>query len=246
MSTKQLLLWKPYKTAKGARVIAVFPIRPGDDNPELRYAIRSLENVDTIDAIVTVGHLPDWLHPDDHIDGNQHDTSQANVYNNIRAACRHLDTEAQVAIWNDDIYATAPTTIPVCYRSTLDEHLALPRMRKAAGQWWPTSLETTKLCLQAHGIAEPLSYELHIPFLCDPRVMADILDLFAHVTPSNPPQWRSLYGNLRMTDPVRMVDGKAYGPGQINEPWHSTEDRSYPHFEQGLAHMFPAPSRWER
>lgn len=228
-------------------MIAVYPLRPGDDNPELKHSLRSLAHCPQIDHVVTVGHRPAWLRPDEHIDGNHHDSGHRNVFDNIRLACHWLAGEDHVAIWNDDMYATKHVAeLPVWYRGTLDEHLNLPRVKRAAGQWWPTSLETTRLCLQAHGVTSPISYELHIPFLCSPRKMADTLDMLQHVTPDNPPQWRSMYGNLHHIGGQQHTDGKAYRAGPINRPWHSTEDSSYPHFEQQLADLFPEPSRWER
>ena len=226
-------------------MIAIYPIRPGDDNPELQYSLRSLQNLPQITEVWSVGYKPTWMQPDRHINGNLQDTSHANVYDNIRRACRA--TTGQVAIFNDDIYATTHvTTIPTVYRSTLDEHLNLPRLQRAAGQWWPTSLQTTKTCLQAHGIETPLSYELHTPFVCDPQKMADTLDLFAYVTPDNPPQWRSLAGNMLNMGGAQSADGKAYGPGALNRPWHSTEDASFPYYAEQLADRFPDPSPYEK
>ncbi len=230
-------------------MLAIVPIRPGDHNPELRFATRSIAaNLPQVTELWTVGHCPTWLQPDRHIPGNQHQTGQANVYNNILTGCT-LAAECgatDILISNDDIYITAPIDqVPVLYRGTLTDHLNLPRVRRARGQWWPTSLTTTQLVLQAHGIPEPLSYELHTPYPCNPNLMADTLTLMRHVTPNNPPQWRSLYRNLHGMGGKQHTDGKAYKAGPIRYPYHSTEDRSWPYFAHQLAELFPTPSRYE-
>lgn len=235
-------------------MLAIYPVRPGDHNPELAYSVRSLANAPQIDEVWTVGHCPAWLSPDRHIDGNRRANGHANVYDNIRLACHAAKNLGEdVAIFNDDFYLTDHVAeLPTLYRSTLDEHLDLPRVRKAArrryapDRWWPDSLNTTRTCLQAHGIAVPLSYELHVPFLCNPDLMAQTLHQFRHVTPDNPPQWRTLYGNLHEIGGHRTDDAKAYSPGQLRRPFHSTEDQTFSYFATQLDALFPDPSRYEK
>lgn len=230
-------------------MICLIPIRPGDHNPELRSAVRSIEaNLPQVTELWTVGHCPDWLNPDRHIPGNPGPTPQASVYANILTGSQAAASTAatEILISNDDIYITEPVgEVPVLYRGTLTDHLALPRVRRARGQWWPTSLQTTQLALRAHGHAEPISYELHTPYPCNPSLMAETLTLMQYVTPANPPQWRSLYGNLHHHNATKATDCKAYTAGPITTPYHSTEDTSYRHFTTQLNALFPTPSRWE-
>lgn len=221
----------------------ICPVRPGDDNDELRYAIRSWETNLTFDRIWIVGDKPDWLQNVQFIPGNRHESGHANVYDNIRLACNHPDISDQALIVNDDMYVTAPATPQVFYRGTLDAHLELPRVQR--GGWWKDSLETTRVCLQAHGIAEPLSYELHMPLPVNKAAMAETLRLFRHVTPANPPQWRSLYGNLHNIGGQQCDDVKAYHAGALHRPFHSTQPRSFPAHQDQLEELFPRPSRYE-
>lgn len=230
-------------------MLAIYPVRPGDHNPELRTSLRSLANLPEVDEVWTIGHRPTWLTPDRHIDGNLHHTPQANVYNNVRQGSRAAARAGHHEImWmNDDFIITSRVDdMPHLYRSTLADHLALPGIaRRNPTQWWPRSLTTTLICLQAAGIPEPLSYELHVPMRCNPEHMADTLDTYQHVTPDNPPQWRSLYGGLTNMQAAKHVDGKAYGPCEIARPYFSTQDDTYRYFADQLDAMFPTPSRWE-
>ena len=228
----------------------VYPVRPGDVNEELRYSLRSLDvNYPNHGTVWIVGFQPSWLTNVKFIEGNASSNGHANVYQNVLAACRHSGVSENAIIFNDDFFVTEPVTdIPLAYRGTLAEHLNLPRLKATnAKSWWKDSLLTTQVCLQALGFEDPLSYELHIPMPVNTRLMRETLERFNDVTPHNPPQWRTLYGNLHV-DPnaaVRMGDGKAFRPGQIRRPYLSTTDLSWRHFRPGLSTMFPTPSRYE-
>ena len=75
--------------------------------------------------------------------------------------------------------------------------------------------------------------------------MSETLALFQHVTPANPPQWRSLYGNLHGIGGTPRSDVKCYKQTELHAPFHSTEDRSFPVFRQALHALFPEPSPYE-
>lgn len=222
----------------------VCPVRPGDQNDSLRYAIRSWTANLTFDRIWIVGHKPSWLTNVESIPGNRCASGHANVYDNIRLASEHPDVSDEFLAMNDDFFVTAPATPQVFYRCTLDEHLNIPRVKR--GGWWKDSLETTRICLQAHGIAEPLSYELHVPLPVDKAAMAQTVEQFQYVTPDNPPQWRSLYGNLHQSGGTQRADVKTYQSGPLKQPYHSTSPRSFPAYADALQAMFPEPSQYEQ
>lgn len=227
-------------------MIALYPCRPGG-NEELRISLRSLSNLPEVDAVWIVGDMPSWCRPDHFIKANRHRSGHRNVFDNIRIGCRALADEPQIVIMNDDFMITERVeTIPSLYRGSLAEHINLPRHRRNPTSWWPVSLTTTRTCLQAHGIAQPRSYELHTPFVCDPARMADMLDMMAAVTPDNPPQWRTIYGNLADVDATQAEDGKVYGAGELRRPFMSTQDDNFALHRDALTALFPTTSRWER
>lgn len=220
----------------------VYPIKPGDDNQALRYSLRSLINL-AHDRVWIVGYKPAWVTGVEFIPGN-HADYHANVYNNIRLACEHPDVADEIAVMNDDFVVTEPVgEVRPLYRGALADHLEIPRVKR--GGWWKDSLTTTQVCLQAHGIADPISYELHVPFPADKTQMAQTLAQFQHVTPANPPQWRTLMGNMHHVGGKQRQDVKAYHASELHRPFHSTEPRSFPAFEGQLAAMFPEPGKYE-
>lgn len=225
----------------------VYLVRPGEENEELRYSLRSLEANYLESNVVFVGHKPKWVKGVDLIEGNLAGNPHANVYQNIQAACWQWDGQLteDIVIMNDDFYFTQPVNeIPTWYRETLDEHLANRYVRQHGG-WWKESLEITKTCLQAHGIETPLSYELHVPVRINRQKMSIVLEQFSLVNPDNPPQWRSLYGNMAAIQAVQHEDCKAYGRSKLTVPFMSTDDSGWDRSGREIRAMFPNKSRYE-
>lgn len=224
----------------------LIPVRPGDRNEELRFALRSIAANLPHDEVWIVGHKPNWLTNVEFIAGNTQPHPKANIYHNLLAACEHPDVPDDLTIFNDDFYVTEPVeAVAVHYRSTLQEHIDLPRLQQTKGWWWQ-SLTTTQICLQALGHIDPLSYELHIPLPARKQLMAETLRRFEHIRPSNPPQWRTLYGVVNDIGGTVAPDPKSYKSGPVRTPYHSTTDTSFKHFAQHFQTQFPAPSKYEK
>lgn len=226
----------------------IYPVRPGDRNDELRYSLRSVcANVPDVRRVWVVGYKPAWLTGVEYSPANDGNERQ-NVYNNIKMACENSRATDTVAIFNDDFYVTervALQDIPTRHRMTLGEHLDLPRVRNRTNSRWSRSLKYTQIVLNAHGFEEPLSYELHQPMKVDRGAMADLLNRFRLVTPGNPPQWRTLYGNMFGIGGERQRDVKSR-QGPLKFPFHSTADASFENAHTALKDMFPRRCEFER
>lgn len=224
---------------------AVFPVRPDDANEELRFALRALDKHLPHATVWMVGHKPAWVTGVEYLPGNTARHKRANLWHNLLTACKHPDISEECIIFNDDFLVTAPVEeVPVLYRGTLKEHLTLKRVVRGE-PWWRESLKTTLVMLQTLGMDDPISYELHVPFRVNKHAMRETLERFRHITPDNPPQWRSLYGNLNDMGGKQSADCKAYTRGPVNTPFHSTDDRTFRYFTAQLHEMFPEPSRYE-
>ncbi|WP_094359937.1 hypothetical protein [Mycobacterium marinum] len=252
MTAQEWLETRPPSGTAAEYLDIVYPVRPGDDNDELRYSLRTLEANYPHGQIWIVGHQPNWLTNINHIPGNRHPYRQGNIYHNILTACRHPDTPQQFAIFNDDFFITEPIIeIPTVYRGTLTDHIELPRLKNNPTGWWAQSLRTTLVCLQASPDCptrlNPISYELHVPFIINKQAMAQTLQRFTHIAPENPPQWRSLYGNLNNIGGYQHPDCKMSRPGEIRTPFHSTDDASWRrHYATHFKAKYPNPSKYEK
>lgn len=223
------------------------PVRSGDYNEELRFALRSwVANagmVEGLDRLVIVGSvLPPWLRPDVFLPGNLHRTGPINVYCNIRDACTSGYLGEQVIVANDDFYAMEPTDPTlIAHRGSLAEHLR----RLQVGTWWERSIRLTRVPLR--GVPDPLSYELHRPLLVDTAAMGEILTR-AWTGHGIPPQWRTVYGNLHGIGGEQASDGKVIrSKGLPSGPWWSTTDGSWRTHEAAkvIRARFTVPTVWE-
>jgi hypothetical protein len=198
--------------------------------------------------IFMVGYKPSWVKNVEFIDGgNSAPNARANLWQNLWLACSHPELSDEIVITNDDVYIIgAVAEVPVLYRGLLADQVQKVTKRAGSRGWWQESLATTLAVLTAAGYADPLSYELHTPFPCNRHAMAETLTRYGHVTPHNPPQWRTLYGVTHQIGGTKGLDGKATRPGPVARPYHSTDDTSWRYFRARFSQMFPTPSPYER
>lgn len=238
-------------------MLLICPVRPGDTNEELRYALRSWEanlHLPTGLSLVTVGYKPSWLEPEVHIEGNRHKSMPHAVFDNVRLAAERFAPNSdieEVLYMNDDFFCLDPVgaVLPVKRNCTLEQQLsAFPR---EAGLWWPLSLRLTASWLSSEGFPHPDSYEVHRPLLARPDGMLEALDRWLS-SPMAPgaktvPQWRTAYGVLNKVDAYPVGDAKL-GMRQtgVGTPWVSTSDQSWRRYATGIVKRFQKPSRWER
>ena len=221
---------------------AVWFVRPGP-NEELRYSLRSAHAHVGVENVWIVGDPPPW-YTGPLIPGNRHGTTQRNVYDNVRILSEHPDPPAEIAVWNDDFFALAPVEVEMAHKGSLADSIAGLR----DGSWWKDSLTVTWDYLRSKGIEDPISYELHRPFPITRSAMASVLADAADVCPGNPPQWRTLYGNLNDAGGVRGRDGKLFR--RTKKPtgvWLSTDEaHSWDRVRARIRRMFREPSPWEK
>lgn len=223
----------------------VYFVRPGDTNEELRYSLRSLVHLPHRKVWI-VGHTPAWVQGVESIRGNVFRDKWFNVVDNLRLAALHV-TAHRFVVMNDDIFLMRTPDLGPLFRGPLVDQIA-----KAAGPW-RASLEQTYAHLASIGIDEPISYELHRPVVMERAKLLSVTRL-ALGWKANPPQWRTLYGNLYEVGGVQVLDGKLNRRGYLDrtEAWRdmdvlSTEDHVFRSHEAGrhIRSVFSEPSPYE-
>lgn len=232
--------------------LLICPVRPGDTNEELRYALRSWETNLILPNLwlMTVGHKPSWLSPDRHVEGNFYKSAPFAVFDNIKrgaeAACL-LGHNQPVIFMNDDFFCLDPVgaVLPVRRNCTLAEHIA--QFPAGTGMWWPASLRLTASWLAEQGFPRPDSYEVHRPLVADAEGMLSTLSRWDLDSGDTVPQWRTMYGVLNEVHAYPVSDAKL-GLRQtgIGTPWVSTSDQSWRRFALAMQKRFQKPSRWEK
>jgi len=232
--------------------LLILPLRAGEDNEELRYALRSWEEHLLLPDglyLLVVGDHPSWLEPDAFVQGNLYQSAQANVWTNviIGAQWAFANGYDEAVYMNDDFFCTDPVVaLPVYRRNrTLAQHLAMFPQRD--DMWFVRSLDLTGLWLTNQGYPSPLSYDVHRPLLCKPQAMLSALTKWDGDLEGDIPQWRTIYGVLNEVEAVPVADVKlGVAEGNQHAPWVSTSDISWRKYGLMLQQRFPKPSRWEQ
>jgi len=213
---------------------AVYTCRHGA-NEELRYSLRSLENLEGVDRVWVVGGAPRWytghfIHVPPML--NKYDT----VRNNLHAIL-DSDVSETFVLMNDDFFVTKKTP-PV----SLVEGLLLHRMQRFEhsqpnGRYTRELEITYKFLLKQVGY--PLSFELHTPMVMHKEGLRQVLKM--------PGLWRSVYGNLFVHEWELADDVKLYGgdPWYAHTPFLSTTDGSFRLHQDKFELLFSTPSRFE-
>lgn len=231
--------------------LLICPVRPGDSNEELRYALRSWETNLLMEdlTLMTVGYKPSWLAPDIHVPGNKFKSMPMAVFDNVHLGAKSgLDNGVSDAIYmNDDFFCLDPVgAVPVVRRNcSLAEQIS--QFPENAGLWWPRSLRLTASWLAEQGFNDPHSYEVHRPLSVRLAGMSEALDRWGPANKEDMvPQWRTIYGVLNFVGATPVRDAKL-SPRQTGygTPWVSTSDESWRRYSKEIIRGFQKPSRWE-
>jgi len=238
-------------------MLLICPVRPGDTNEELRYAMRSWEaNLHLTNTfgepspleLMIVGHCPPWVKPDWHIEGNRYKSMPFAVFDNV-ALGAHAAAQGgweRCVYMNDDFFCMDPVgaILPVRRNITLDKHIA--KFSPEASTWWPRSLRLTASWLSEVGFPHPWSYEVHRPLPASPSAMIEALSRWDLASGDMVPQWRTIYGVLNKVEAHPVVDAKLSPKSHgIGTPWLSTSDQTWRRYALEFRKRFQKPSRWE-
>lgn len=232
-------------------MLLICPVRPGDTNEELKYALRTWETNLILDGgleLMTVGYCPTWLKPDVHIEGNRYSSMPHAVFDNVRLGAAEAvhRGEAEVVYMNDDFFCLDPVgkVVPVRRNCSLAEHIA--KFPPGSSLWWPKSLDLTASWLAEQGFPHPHSYEVHRPLPASAEGMVSALSRWPERLDGTVPQWRTVYGVLNEVEAVPVKDVKVGTRNvAVRSPWLSTSDQSWRVHANAIKRGFQKPSRWE-
>ncbi|MFZ3595038.1 hypothetical protein [Streptomyces sp. BH104] len=225
----------------------VVPVRTGETNPQLRYALRSWEAHLPHDRVWIVGYRPPWLRNVEHIESSQHGSKYQNTTAAVRAACEHPGVAETFLLCNDDMFVMRPQLhgMPVLHRGPVADVEEL-YVRRASGRYLD-GMRATRQLLVDLGHADPLSYELHVPMPVDKSGMLKALDIGWHLDVVHK---RTLYGNLAALGGEQIEDVKVLGRSPCFDeasPFLSTLPDAFVNGMVGkhIRGAFRSPSRYE-
>ncbi len=225
----------------------------GHDGRELRYSLRGLDTFfhRPFDVTIVGDPLPSWTTGVNYVPDLRPGGKQLNILLAVLKGCRvltdlHPDIDEVVCMDDDYMLLESVQSILPYYSGTFEAVWKnRNRFWEADFDWWLTSLVRTYELLRP--IDQPLWYDLHRPFLIDPRQAIPLLSNFENKPPDAAPMWRTLYGNFATYDrPVSMMhDVQVWSSWPKNTSWVSTDQRKWDKAKVRLAALLPDPSRFE-
>lgn len=234
----------------------VYTVKQSLQNEELRYSLRSLENLPH-DRVFIVGYVPHFINKEtiNYISIPQSSSKYQNTTNNIKQVCELESLSDNFILMNDDFYINKKVENVEelnLYRGEIEGVLRFYHAKYPLGTEYSNGMKQTKELLESLGVEKPLSYELHIPFVLNKQKFLKMFDI-PGVKDIQVLHKRSLYGNLfyDKTKSRKTLDVKVLKePNSFkysNMKFISTSDHSFAHcsIKDYLECTFPKKSKYE-
>lgn len=220
----------------------VIPVRPGEDNDELRYTLRTIAAHVHDPDVWIIGHKPLWVRDVHHLPTRPRGRKSDRGCQQTRAAANHPDLPDAWWWWDDDMYRLTPLYGPeVRHGGTITEWL--DRYQTVDSHYCRALLRTAALLPD-----DALMYDLHLPmWIPDKQALADTM----RSLPDGHGGWlwRTIHGNTHHLGGTGHPDVKVYVHQPIPDPpgqWISSDDRSFPRLRHAILEpRYPNLSPWE-
>lgn len=186
----------------------LYPLKRTRDNKELKYSLRSLQNIKH-DKVFIIGDLPDFpIVNINYIYSNTLDSRYETTTNHIKTACQCKDISDDFILMNDDFYFLKSTTLEDLNvdRGLLKEVVKFYHKNHNPLTRYDRLVEQTYLHYKEIGQNEPRSFELHCPMIINKKKFLSILPMFSsealHCCK------RTIYGNKFIENSKSMEDVK--------------------------------------
>lgn len=231
----------------------VYLTKPEEAQPELRYSLRSLQNLPH-DRVWLAGYKPSWVSdavghiPTEQVPGEKH----PNALLNWRAALESSGVSDPFILANDDHFVMRPVeSMPVLNWGPLDHVVA--SFASKYTPFWDSMVETRNL-LWGLGHEDSLSYQLHVPLIQRKAEMLDVMTRFPNTAPGIWLQYVTLagaiydWGGTTLRDDVKVYDIWGAPSWMRDTDFLSTTDDSFNRGAAGtyIRNSFPEPSQYER
>lgn len=231
----------------------VYVVRPGDDNDELRYSLRSVVNL-SHRKVWIVGHCPGWVRNVERIELEPLEDKFDNQRQSLLAACDDDRITSDFVLMNDDMFVMHPVDRVVPYHlGPLSDYVAEMQSRGwGESNTWFAGVMATLEQLRDWGTLEPRCYEAHVPL---PFNRARLGGTIRRAT-RRPFLWGAGYSAIMgdsaslRGDNVKVADGGAQGllARLVHGlPYLSTEDAAFTDGAVGehIRNTFPDPGPYE-
>lgn len=226
-------------------MIAVYPLGHYSvwDNNELRYSLRSLQNIPEVTDVLLVGQQPDWANTQ-HVYTYDGANRVENIWRKMEMISEYMEGRNNAFLFMaDDIFITRPTSLPMYYDGDIQRKIDNAEGVQSSGRY-RDMLIATKLLLEYHSLPT-INFALHYPLIVYPDILKKSLEFKGEYS------WRTIYCNLsyhyHRQEIQERVDCKLWKPEHYdNQDIFSISDRFLT--KQGrelLQTLFPDKCRYE-
>ena len=230
----------------------VYTFKKNENCEEIIYSLRSLINLPH-DRVVIVGDWPDILNQENvyYIPVEQENNKYQNTLNSLKIVCSDNKISDDFILMNDDFFILKEIKNPAeelnLYRGNAFKVYEHYVQKYGENGYSKGMLETAKL-LQKMGIAYPLGYELHTPFVFNKSKFLKMFELEG-VGDILALHKRTLYGNLYLKGGISMKDVKLFAFSGTNidaeQKFVSCSDTAWANLRIYLQKMFNTKSIYE-
>lgn len=231
----------------------VYVVRPGDDNEELRYSLRSVVANAPHGNVWLVGTVPAWVKGVKEIPLTPQPEKFANQRQSLHAVTARRDLSNPFVLMNDDMFIMEPISgWQTWHLDTIEDHWGGPIGNVDPGNPWLHAVWQTYKWMQGEGYPDPLYYENHTPLLFDKGKLAAVLSRYPHDRPFV----------VNGTYPITGAGGEGQwganakvNPGgeyfsfehlDLGMPYLSSEDETFKGIlGDAIRARFPEPSQYE-
>lgn len=212
------------RTTSPKDIVYLVKADPQNDSEELRYSLRSLQNIPHR-RVVIAGEKPDWAQNVDYIPVPQDLTKAGNVARNLMAAVAHGPLSKEFTLMNDDFFFMKPIAdMPVLNFGPMKDVLDHYRHRYPDGSEYIKAMESLYGTLLAQGHKIPISYELHVPMVFDKE---KITAMYKQIAGARVYQFRTFYGNYWKLGGETVPDVKIFLDPAHNDPQYNQDPATY-------------------
>lgn len=205
-------------------VVYVVKADAENDSEELRYSLRSLRNVPHAKVYI-VGEKPEWVTNVHFISVMQSGSKAQNVSRNLQTAVNNPQISDDFILMNDDFFIMkAVHEIPTLTFGAMSDVIRDYNRRYPEGSDYIDRLQKGHERLQRIGIANPISYELHVPIVIN---KCNAVNLFEEASKERLYQFRSSYGNLYRIGGEPSNDVKVFLDARHNAPLYNRDAKIY-------------------
>lgn len=154
----------------------VYVVRPGGDNEELRYSLRSVARNAPHRKVWIVGTVPSWVRNVEPLPLEPHLEKFANQRQSLEAACARDDLSDVFVLMNDDHFVTEKiTTWPTFHLGSASGFIARQLEGGRVRNTWVKAVRATAIWMAEQGHGDVLCYEAHVPLLFNKAALGELL-----------------------------------------------------------------------